>query len=159
MGIEFKYYKNTDKVFEEKDIICELCEKTSNYNYIWWFYWSESFENICVDCIKNWILKEYDCYLNEVCNIELDNKIKEEIEYRTPSIVSFQEQCWPSHCNDACTYYWIANYNDIELYTSEIGKELGLDSKEKFKDLLQWWYILKFKCEKCSKIIFKLDLD
>ena len=160
-NVDFKYYKNVSEVFEEWEVQCEVCWKNVNCYYDGGVYGDKDFEIICIDCIKNWKIKEFGCFFNEVCDMNIDESIKEEIEYKTPSLESFQEQCWPCHCGDACIYLWVAKLDDEKYYNETLKEELGLDdlNVDHFKSLLEKWYLLKFQCNKCWKIKFVLDLD
>jgi uncharacterized protein CbrC (UPF0167 family) len=155
MECTFPYYADVDSVFVKKTKQCDLCGKKVESWYIWGCYGERDFDFICCECIKNWKIKQYWWYFNEVCDESIDFELIDVIKYRTPSLISYQQHCWPVCCKVPCCYEWLAKLADIE---KNKNVEDGL-STAGFANLVKKGYVLKFKCLVCWRVHFVIDMD
>lgn len=164
----FKYYPN---VYESGSLSfyinkCEVCNKDS-FCFQEGCYGESGIEVICVHCITSGKAgKEHDIFFNNQYPITFldDNKI-EEINLRTPSILSWQEISWLEHCNDFCAY--IGNFNWVEILhlEEELQNDLTLEAAEydleiaDFKNALNTYIFGHlFQCLHCGKHRLTTDL-
>lgn len=160
----FKYIEDATESFvksnEEK--VCSCCGKKTNI-YMEIFYSIENIDALCLECVASGeAAKQFDGTFNEATYI---NNIvaMEEVEKRTPHIMSFQDFIWPACCNDMCRYLRPATKQDFKndkfwQDISQTYKEQDIMSIEEIKQINPN-YLLLFECLHCKKYHIIVDLD
>ncbi|QHE51591.1 CbrC family protein [Pontibacillus sp. HMF3514] len=170
---KFKY--NPDpvllKVFEREKTLCPACKKSSEYSYVGPFYSVEEVEGICPWCIKDGTAaKLFDGEFQDVegCEDVSNEEYINELIFRTPGYIGWQQEYWLSHCGDFCAIKNYVGWEDVkdleeELYgdIKRICDELQI-TEEVFKKSLtnggdHQGYL--FQCVKCGKYRLHSDLS
>jgi len=106
----FKFFPNlmTSKSVEESSEPCQCCGKVEKYSYIGGMFCEEEVNNLCLNCIANGdAAKKFNGEFYDrsaIANRTTDKEVTDEIMYRTPTYVSWQDPEWLSHCKHPCIY-------------------------------------------------------
>lgn len=171
---KFKYHPDpvgTGAIVETNEE-CECCGLSKGYKAESTIYAIDEIEIICPWCISDGsAAKKFDGEFSDshpLLSNGIDKEIVKEVCERTPSFISWQQERWLSHCNDACEFHGDAQKSDLE---SLEGEQLETFLKEEYisKDL--WPSIVqsyvpgnnlavyKFRCRHCGQNKFYTDCD
>jgi uncharacterized protein CbrC (UPF0167 family) len=169
---EFKYHPNpikTGSIVPSEDK-CICCDQKTGYLYIGPVYAeAEIDEQICPNCISNGLAhNKYGAEFTDIAGVgdygHWDNvleSVKEEIAFRTPGFMAWQQERWWTHCNDAGIFLGRAGFEEIEEYGNQLIEELKNDSGINDEDWEEYLRALSkddsptayvFQCIKCKKI-------
>lgn len=157
----FKYHPN---VYETGSIsyfkaVCEVCNQESSF-IIEGCYGENDLEVICVHCIASGKAgMEPDVFFNYQFPLTFNNQnIVEELQSRTPSILSWQEITWLEHCNDFCSYIGIVDWEGISHLELEIQSDITREAakynlkNDDFKNAMNSYIVGHlFMCIHCGK--------
>ena len=169
----FKYNPDPIKarVIEEREAICPVCNKVTQYVYVGPFYAIEEVEGICPWCIEDGsAAKKYDGEFQDGCSCEDVDSVEylDELIHRTPGYCGWQQEKWLSHCGDFCAFIDYVGWNEIKDIADEleddieqIKGEMGM-TQEEFEESFvnggsHQGYL--FKCVICGKHRLTSDLD
>ncbi len=146
----YKYFKYPARyaVFQDEDHACTICKQTKTCLETTPFYSEDDIDAICEDCLKGGRLSEIGACANDADVEQLfdqlealfpDKKIEEllkeakaktdEIELRTPPLVSWQEWKFPAIDGDYCQFVCFASKQDYnKLAADGDGKKLLTES-------------------------------
>jgi len=169
----FKYNPDPIKleVIIEEETICPVCEKKQNYVYVGPFFSEEEIEGICPWCIADGSAAEkYDGEFQDIesCD-EVDNEeYVDELMYRNPGYIGWQQEYWLSHCGDFCSIIEYVGWKEIKHLEHELEndinrvcKKYGLSIQE-FKSTLEIDGDLQgylFQCNCCKKHRLHADMS
>jgi uncharacterized protein CbrC (UPF0167 family) len=134
---QFKYYPTacapggTD-VVAKQTVDCAVCGEECDYVYMGPVYAEEDDleESICPWCVANGSAhKEWDAEFNPIADTAPDTvppAIVEEIAYRTPGVIAWQEGQWFFHCGDGAVYLGPVGISELKQY--------GPDAVEAIRD-------------------------
>jgi uncharacterized protein CbrC (UPF0167 family) len=139
--MEFKYFENPEifSVISDENVCCDLCNKDKICFEADLFYGEEEIDFICPECLQSSALKIKDITTCEADISELKRQIKnknqnlsdqeihelallktEELETKTPMLVSWQDWFWPCSEGDYCKFI---GYGSKDLYQSLSNSE------------------------------------
>ncbi|MEN6670919.1 CbrC family protein [Psychrobacter sp. B38] len=168
----FKYHPNPidTGAIERTEEACECCGQARGYRATSTIHSVESIETICPWCIADGVAaKKFDGEFSDshpLLSDGIDREIVKEVCERTPSFISWQQERWLSHCNDACEFHGDADKSDLEALTGEdLNKFLNAEyiEPEFWSHILQSYTeggdlaVYKFKCRVCGKDQFYSD--
>ena len=169
----FKYHIDPEGngVFEESDTVCECCNKQRGYIYTGSVYAIEELDEcICPWCIANGsAATKFDAEFSDshpLLSAGISKEITNEVTQRNPGYFSWQQECWLSHCNDACEFHGDASEEDVKDASQETKEQWFSDygGDEKFWQQVTDGYhpngdvaFYKFKCRHCNQILLGWD--
>lgn len=169
----FKYHPNPIETgnIEESNKICACCEKARTYIYIASIYSTFDLdESICPWCIADGSAAEkFDAVFSDdhpLLQNGISDEIVREVVTRTPGFISWQQEVWLSHCQDACEFHGDLSKQEAKNLEEETIKkfciENGLhdeDGREIIKDYEKGGNpaIYKFVCRHCGEIKLYTD--
>jgi uncharacterized protein len=170
---KFKYHIDPEgnDVIEESDITCVCCGEKRGYIYTGPVYAVEELDDsICPWCIASGdAAKKFDAEFSDshpLLSSGISKEITAEVTQRNPGYVSWQQECWLSHCNDACEFHGDASEEDVKHASEETKKQWMLDYEgdEKFWNTVTEGYypkgdnaFYKFKCRHCNLVLLGWD--
>ncbi len=96
----------------------------------------------------------------------VSQEVVEEVELRTPGIVSWQDLLWVGCCSDACAYYGDVPENEIkgldEAGVQKLADETGFPIGH-LRDYVSWYQpggspaFYKFVCRHCGAVRYRGD--
>lgn len=149
---------------------CICCKKSRGYIYIAAVYTTQDIEEICPWCIADGSAAEKfsatftDDY--SLSQAKLSGEIISEVTERTPGFISWQQEKWLTHCNDACEFHGdlevseAKNLTDKEIDTLCVESEMNLEDIE---EILKHYEkggnpaVYKFICHHCREIRLYTD--
>jgi len=170
----FKYHPDPIKTgaIEKAEEECECCEKRRGYRSVSTIYAIDEVETICPWCIDDGsAASKFDGEFSDSHPLLSDGiaiDIVKEVCERTPSFISWQQERWLSHCNDACEFHGDAEKSDLEALAGEDLREFLSEeyiNEEMWPEILKNYVkggglaIYKFKCRGCGKNRFYTDCD
>ena len=172
---QFKYHPDpiASEVIESSTVICLCCGKARGYIYTGPIYCTDDLDSlICPWCIADGsAASKFDASFADsypLNKAKLPQSIIDEIHFRTPAYISWQEPEWLSHCNDACEFHGNASIADLE-HVSQTTKGLWLSKYQQNEDgwnLATKGYkpkghsaFYKFVCRHCGLVLLGWDLD
>ena len=170
----FKYHPDPigTGAIEKTEDECECCGKPRGYKAASTIYAIDDIETICPWCIADGSAAEkYDGEFSDshpLLSDGIDPEIVREVCERTPSFVSWQQERWLSHCNDACEFHGDAVKTDLEALAGDNLKEfLAAEyiKEEYWPDIVAGYEkgghiaIYKFRCRSCGQSRFYADRD
>ncbi|KAA8995242.1 CbrC family protein [Affinibrenneria salicis] len=167
----FKYHPDPIATGSIKlsDETCQCCEQQRGAVCTTSIYSRHRVEFICPWCVADGsAAKKYDGQFNDdypLLEDGIDRDIVVEVSERTPGYVSWQQEVWQSHCNDACEFHGDASKADLQALS---GDDLDAFLADNYLDAEIWSRILqgyedgdvaiyKFRCRHCQKAIFTMD--
>jgi uncharacterized protein len=170
---QFKYHPNplATGMIKPSPTLCACCKQSRGYVYVGSVYGPHDLdEKLCPWCIANGLAATKleasfnDCYPLEETN--LPAAVIEEIGQRTPGYISWQQELWLTHCNDACEYHGDATPEDVttasEATKSAWRQEYGLTETD--WDAITRNYsaggdsaFYKFVCRHCATTLLGWD--
>ncbi|MDB0511553.1 CbrC family protein [Ralstonia solanacearum] len=97
----------------------------------------------------------------------MPTEVIEEVNFRTPGYISWQQESWLSHCGDACEFHGDAGIQDVESASDGTKQAWLLEYKQ---DEASWRRVTesyqpagdsalyKFVCRHCKQVLFAWDL-
>jgi len=171
---EFKYHPDpiaTGAVVQSPEK-CACCGQARGYVCTSTIYAEEDVEYICPWCVADGsAAKKFEgTFVDDYPLIEagLDEIIIKEVCERTPCYISWQQEHWETHCNDACEFHGDADIEDLKKLEGAALEKLLKEnyySQDEWKELLTCYKkggdpaIYKFKCRKCGEVTFNMDLS
>ncbi len=155
-------------VFVKTTSTCDCCQKESPYSYSGPIYVAGNKDiTLCPWCIHDGsAAKKYQASFNEIYDEELAELIVTTVREQTPGYNSWQDQCWATHCNDACVYHGDATSEDVAEASEQTRQQWMHDYEQ---DAESWSYFMrdyhpggdqgvyKFICRHCSLVVFNWD--
>ncbi len=159
----FRYHPDpiaTGMIKANADAICPCCKEQTGWVYQGHPYGYERFEDLCPWCIANGSAHEKlgVLFVPEVEGVS--PQIRAEIEYRTPSFFSWQEETWLTHCNDGAAYLGSPSWEELQDFPETVA-QLRADGWD--DDLLQYIHpdghlcACLFRCLHCDTHLVYLD--
>lgn len=168
----FKYHPDpiATGAIEKTKKDCECCDRSTGFIATSNIHSTHSVETICPWCIADGsAAKKYDGLFSDsdpLLSDGIDKEIVKEVCEGTPSFISWQQERWLSHCNDACEFHGDAEKSDlVDLQNKNLDQFLSneymtakvwsiiLQSYDKGGDTA----IYKFKCRVCGENQFYAD--
>lgn len=119
----FKYHPDPIKTGSviESDMTCIVCEQKRGYIYVGPAYAVEEYsEEICPWCINDGSAHEkLDAEFCDSAGVggysadTVADNIIEEVAYRTPGFLGWQQEQWFTHCNDAAAFLGAVGYKEL----------------------------------------------
>ncbi|RFB38508.1 CbrC family protein [Brevibacillus sp. VP] len=187
---KFKYHPNAYKVsiFEQvPKQNCSVCNNETTYIYSGPFYSVDDVNNICPWCIYDGrattdfkgVLQGAVEYKDKLLSVSFNDETNEymyfmgyddvelihddnleELLFRTPSYIAWQEPQWLSHCNEFCSFVRYLDKselhdmrNDLQEGVSLLKENYGLSVDQLGEDI----GLYLFQCKKCGK--YRLHSD
>ena len=177
---DFKYHPDpiATGVIKKSDGECICCGSKTGYIYVGPVYSTEELdEQICPWCIADGSAHEkFDASFTDEDGIggygdwdKIDNSIVEEVAYRTPGFMGWQQEQWWTHCGDAGAFIGRAGKKELlemgEGVITCIKDSTGLSDGQEWNDFLDALdkdgsptaYL--FRCIKCGKVGGYQDCD
>ena len=131
----FKYnpYPIKLDVIIEKETICPVCEKKQNYVYEGSFFSEEEVRGICPWCIADGsAAKKYNGEFQDVasCDEVDEEEYLNELIYRNPGYIGWQQEYWLSHCGDFCSIIDYVGWKEIKHLENELMDDISRICKE-----------------------------
>lgn len=171
----YKYNPNPVnlQVIEHELTICPVCNEQRELVYVGPFYSIEEVEGICPWCIADGsAAKKYDGEFQDAASCEevSDNKMMEELIYRTPGFFGWQQEQWLACCGDFCAIKDYISWEQIKQLVKEYPEETKRDIQQLFNeygitnkefetgsyDYIQGYL---FECLHCKRPRFYTDCD
>ena len=178
---KFKFFPNllSSKSVIESSEPCQCCGKVDKYSYVAGMFCEEEIVHLCLNCIANGEAAKkfkgefYD--RKAIANRTTDKDATDEIMYRTPTYVSWQDPEWLSHCKTPCIYIGQVYIGDLfklgiykqvrtELAKTFYYKQMPMTIAEiddMLVDMVEDSSLEGhlFKCITCDKYKLHIDLD
>lgn len=170
---KFKYHPDPLKsgAIESCNKVCVCCGKEVDYIYMGSAYGPEDLcEELCPWCIADGSANEkYEATFSDeypLIKAGIGIDIIEEVTQRTPGYVTWQQEEWATHCNDACAFIGDADIEQLKVLTPKERGEIFLSNEiddEAWNDLLSYYEpggdpaIYHFQCIHCGKNVFNYD--
>jgi hypothetical protein len=157
-------------VASDKECVC--CNQARGYIYVAPVYATNDLdESLCPWCIADGSAATQlgasfaDSYPLHKAGVP--DEITEEVNLRTPGYISWQQEYWLSHCNDACEFHGDASAKDVETASLETKQSWLEEYKQ---DEAGWTWategyqpggnsaLYKFVCRHCRQVLFGWDL-
>ncbi len=169
----FKYHPNplqTSSV-SQSDRTCIRCNQARCFIYTGPVYAVDNLsERLCPWCIANGeAAHQFGATFSDPYSLLHHGIAKEiaiEVAERTPGYISWQQEEWLSHCNDACEFHGDATQEDVKNASIETKQQWFLDNNadEAFWQTVTECYMpqgspafYKFKCRHCQMILLGWD--
>lgn len=169
---KFKYHPNpieTEIFKTDKNVNCECCNKETEIYYDGPFYSVTDVNYICPSCIATGKAAEkFNGEFQDPALVdEIHDKEKlEELIYRTPGYVGWQQEYWIAHCNDFCAFMGYVCWKDIlkmgleqeieETYREDLN---GIDIETVKQCLNGSMQGYLFQCLNCNKHFLYIDCN
>lgn len=170
---KFKYHPEPLRTgsLVQSDAVCVCCEKARGFIYTGPVYSEEEYdESICPWCIADGSAHEkLDASFTDESGIggygewdEVPERVVEEVAYRTPGFMAWQQEQWWTHCGDAAQFLGRAGRRELEALGKEAlgafresaGLAADSDGDELFvaldKDGSPTAYV--FRCRRCGQV-------
>lgn len=126
---KYKYQPNALElgIIEKKNIDCPVCHKNREYAYSGGIYAVEEVEFICPWCIANGSAsKKYDgMYIDAAsCEKVSDQNKLIELVTKTPNYISWQQEAWPAHHDDYCSFENYVGWKEIEHLKEKLSGDI-----------------------------------
>ncbi len=170
---KFKYHIDPvgNGMIKNSDVVCLCCGEARGSIYTGAVYSKEELTDaICPWCIADGTAaKKYGAEFSDsypLLSSGIAKDIIEEVTQRTPGYVSWQQECWLSHCDNACEFHGRASEADILNASEETKRQwmLDFDGDEQLWNMITEGYsprgdqeFYKFKCSHCQLILLGWD--
>jgi uncharacterized protein CbrC (UPF0167 family) len=144
----FKYNPDAEKhgLLVRRNAVCPCCQQATDIVYEGPFYSAETVHDLCPWCIADGsAAKKYDGEFTDSEGAEDvdDYKMQIELMARTPGYIAWQQEKWPSHCGDFCSFRGIVGQKEIAPLAEELiddiemlADEFSMDEEELVESLL-----------------------
>ena len=168
----FRYHPNpvASGAVEPERARCECCERMVDHIYVASTYSTHDIDKLCPWCIADGTAHEkFDAEFADPYPLRdagIDESIIAEVTTRTPGFISWQQEIWLSHCNNACVFVGDATVDVVGKMTNDEIDYLLQDhgvSREQFKEMAANYQpggqpaIYHFKCLECDSNLFGMD--
>jgi len=160
----FRYHSDPvqSRVFVRSSEACPCCDQVSGWAYDGPLYSLSDVDNLCPWCVfdgsaaARFHLEFVVAYEESASPEAVD-----ELLHRTPGFFAAQEDPWPTHCNDFCSFLHSTNLSEILTLREELRKDLQtiratleISWKQLVEDLDRphsplWAHL--FECVKCGQ--------
>ncbi len=170
----FKYHPDpigTGAFIQGEAHICDSCENPTTLWYNSPFYSRSDVNCLCPNCISSGKAAEkFNGMFQDPCscgNVSDSAKL-DELTHRTPGYHGWQQEYWPSHCDDYCAFIGYVGWSEIEELgiTDEIIESLknnpeGVDLDYIKENLINGGSMqgYLFQCCCCNKHVLYYDFD
>lgn len=169
----FAYHPNpvATGVIKVSDRACACCGKSRGYIYVGPVYAIEELDDrFCPWCIADGTAAaKFDATFADdhpLIKAGLSTSIVDEVSRRTPGYVSWQQECWLSHSNDACEFHGDAPANEVANASPETRagwqREYSLDART-WDEITERYEpggdpaFYKFVCRNCRLVLLGWD--
>jgi uncharacterized protein CbrC (UPF0167 family) len=154
------------------DEVCECCGIKRGYVYCTVPYGEVEYEYLCPWCIADGSAHEKlgvefsDSWPLEKANVP--QHVIEQVSFRTPGYLSWQQENWLACCNDACEYHGDAPAAELQALDSDGLINLSRDTGFSVEDLIEIVKhyqpkgspaFYKFVCRHCRTVRYSADCD
>lgn len=154
------------------DMVCICCDRARGFIYVGPVYSTKDLdESLCPWCIADGsAATKLDASFADSYPLHragIPKEVIEEVNLRTPGYVSWQQEHWLSHCNDACEFHGDATVADVGT-ASPATKQTWLEVYEQdeagWKSATEGYRpggdsaLYKFICRHCGQVLFGWDL-
>jgi uncharacterized protein CbrC (UPF0167 family) len=169
----FKYHPNPIETGNLKlsDKICACCEKARGYIYIASVYSTYDLdESICPWCIADGSAAEkFNATFSDAHPLwksGIPEEVIQEVVKKTPGFITWQQEVWLSHCNDACEFHGDLAKQEAKYLEDEAIKKFCIENdldEEDGREIVQYYEkggdlaIYKFVCRHCGEIKLYTD--
>lgn len=169
----FKYHPDpiASGVIEKSDKICRCCNAARGYIYTGPVYAIDDLdESLCPWCIASGDAAEKFgasfADAHPLAKEGIAKEIIEEITHRTPGYVSWQQEWWLSHCNDACEFLGDASEEDIAKASADTKRQWMAEydfGEKEWEDITRGYKpkgdpaFYKFRCCHCGLVLLGWD--
>ena len=168
----FKYHPNPilTGAITESDEVCECCEQSRGYVYTSTLYSPEEVDFICPWCIADGsAAKKFDGMFSDDYPLQdagVPQEVITEVCERTPGYSSWQQEVWQSHCDTACEFHGDAKKEELSTLSGEALERFlrtEMIKPEVWENILEHYEkggnpaVYKFRCPKCSEIVYSMD--
>lgn len=169
---KFRYHPDpiATGAIEPSEERCECCGKANGYICTSTIYAEEEIEFICPWCVADGsAAKKFDGSFSDDYPLHqagVADEVISEVCERTPGFISWQQERWLHHCNDACEYHGDADKADLERLSGADLEEFLREEMIKpdvWKGFLPNYEkggnpaVYKFRCRHCSKSVYYMD--
>jgi uncharacterized protein CbrC (UPF0167 family) len=170
---QFKYHPNPLETgsITESDKECRSCNQKRGFIYAASVYSSQDLDNsICPWCIADGsaAAKLGASFVDDfnLFKTRISEEIITEVAARTPGYISWQPECWETHCKDACEFHGDLAKHEMKALSQEavefFRSELDLNENEWIEFTRNYTpggdpAIYKFVCRHCGKTIYNWD--
>jgi uncharacterized protein len=167
----FRYHHDplATGVVAVSDAICECCCKARGYVVQSGIYSAQTIENLCPWCVSDGsAAKRFSGEFVQDIDGKVPQSVYEEIMHRTPGYISWQGECWLTHCDDACVFHGDLTREELRTLPVKAEKEF----LERNGWVAAWWpelkedyepagdtALYKFVCRHCSQWIIGIDMS
>ena len=170
----FRYHPNpvTTGAIAASDRNCACCDRPRGYIYVGPVYGINDLdESLCPWCIfdgsaaRNLGASFSDSY--PLLQAGVAESIVEEVNLRTPGYISWQQEWWLAHCDDACEFHGDATVQDVSHASQETKHHWISEYKQNEEgwDIATRGYqpggssaLYKFVCRHCKQVLLGWDL-
>ncbi len=171
---QFKYHPYPLKTgaISNSDNQCVCCGRKRGYVYCASVYGKQDLENcLCPWCIANGKAAEkFHCsFIDDypLYQAQLEESIICEVSTRTPGYHSWQQECWLTHCQDACEFHGDATREEVISFFLKGYALSGAEeiNKTDLSQILNFYQpggdpaIYKFVCRHCGWIQYSMDFS
>jgi len=169
----FRYHPDpiASRAIEQKAGRCICCNKQVDYLYVASRYSTrDGGGNLCPWCIADGSAhSKYGIEFSDptpLIDAGLSSSIVSEVTTRTPGYISWQQEIWLAHCNDACAFLGDATYESIKHITpgeKAVFIQFHGITEEWFDDMVERYVpgtqpaIYHFRCLHCGLDRFGMD--
>ena len=163
----FKYILNPveEELIEKSSETCCCCGKKNGYIVSSVMYTKYETGPICPWCVVSGeACKKFEGFYNEVeKRAGISEDIIDNIELRTPGLVTFQDQLWPVHCRDGCQFLGHFFSDDLpkvdKNFLDKFLEENGISESEllELENSEPHYYVYKFSCLHCKQYVLLFD--
>jgi uncharacterized protein len=179
---EFTYHPDPLKTgsIEPSDLCCKCCGQNRGFIYKGTMFGPHDEElrgALCPWCIADESAHtKFDVEFTLAENVgdfgdgqPVPQSVIEEVAYRTPGYMGWQEERWATHCGDAAEFLGSADYGDMLAYGVPLIQKLKRQAG--FRDESDWLEFLKsldrkegcmvwvFRCRNCGELDCYLDFS
>jgi uncharacterized protein len=171
----FRYHPDplATGAIEKSNVTCVCCGKARGMIYVGSVYSKTDLDGVlCPWCIADGSAasKFHAAFAdsNPLIRASVPSNIVEEVHLRTPAYISWQQEHWLAHCNDACEFHGDASVDDVQSASEETKMHW---MAYYHKDDADWKRIIdgyvpggdsalyKFVCRHCGLVLFGWDLS
>lgn len=128
---QFTYHPDPlkTKMVIASDVKCSCCNQSRGFIYTLRMSGADqderSDEFVCPWCIHSGAAaRKYQAEFGYPEDWKIPKFIIDELRFRTPGFLSWQEESWLVHCNDACEYHGMATASYLENVSQEQKAQL-----------------------------------
>lgn len=174
----FRYHPNpvASGVAKNEAFVCACCGQQRTWRYSGpMFGWNTApvEDRLCFHCIADGTAAlRFEVEFSDahpLMKAKLASAIVDEVTKRTPGYLSWQQDRWLSHCDDACVYLGDATARDVETASEDTVRACQAEhalSVEAWNDFAGAYargrgaaIFYKFQCRHCDVVRLGFDLE